>query len=125
MFGSGGGSDDGEETSFNGYLESAKALLKAVLVLMVQGAGNSNPFANIAKLLTGKSMVEVAKSLVEAAMTDEVVNKTPILRHESLEVDTKAAGLRGLFETAIQYWNQAAQANKQIEKDTHQLAQRA
>ena len=115
-----------EKPSFgSSYIESAKSLLRAVLTLMITGAGNNNPFVNIAKMLAGKSMVEVAKTLTEAGMTDEVVNGNPMLRHEALLVDTQAAGLRGIFETAIQYWNQAAQANKQIEKDTHQLAQRA
>ena len=109
----------------SGYIQQAKALLKAILALMISGAGNNNPFFNIAKLLAGKSMVEVAKTLTEAGMTDEVVNKTPMLRHEALLVDTQASGLRGIFETAIQYWNQAAQANKQIAKDAQQLAQRA
>ena len=122
--GDGGGGGFTQSTG-NGFIDAAKAILRAVRTLMVSGVGNNNPFFNIAKLLTGKSMVEVAKTFSEAGMTDEVVNQSPMLKHEALLVDTQAAGLRGIFETAIQYWNQTAQANKQIEKDTHQLAQRA
>ena len=130
-FGNFGGNQGGQNGanpfggSGSGFIQAAKAILKAVLALMISGVGNNNPFFNIAKMLAGKSMVEVAKTLTEAGMTEEVVQQSPMLRHEALLVDTQAAGLRGIFETAIQYWNQTAQANKQIEKDTHQLAQRA
>ena len=85
---------------------------------------DNNPFFNIAKLLGAKSVIEVAKNEIEVGMTMEVVQDSPMLRHVGLNLDAKAAGLRGLFETWLQYWNQAATAQKQIDKDTQSLAQR-
>lgn len=134
--GTGGGSNTSSNltsTNSNGtgggpgsmFIETAKALMAMALSLIVTGVGNNNPFFNIAKLLAGKSIVEVAKTLVEAGMTDDVVNESPLLKHEALLVDAKVSGLRGLFETWLQYWNQDAQANKQISKDSQQLATRA
>lgn len=113
------------QSTGNPFFDAAQALLTVVQQIMTGGVGNNNPFFNIAKLLGAKSVIEVAKNEIEVGMTMEVVQDSPMLRHVGLNLDSKAAGLRGLFETWLQYWNQAATAQKQIDKDTQNLATRS
>lgn len=101
------------------FIQAAKALLQQVLSFIKVGGPDVNPNIMIAKYSQGSRIAELAKTLAEAGMTDEVVNGNAMLKHEALEVDSKAAGVKGEFDTQIQYWKDVLQGNKQAEKDTH------
>ena len=108
------------------FIEAAKILLKVILgIIRVKNPSvAANPNAMIAKYSTGSKLAEQVKNLTEAGMTDEVVNKNPLLRHEALDTDQKAAGVKGEFDTMIQFWKEVLQGDKQAEKDTHDQAKR-
>lgn len=104
------------------FIQAAKALLLQVLSFIKVGGPDVNPNIMIANYSQGSRIAELAKTLAEAGMTDEVVNGNAMLKHEALEVDSKAAGVKGEFDTQIQYWKDVLQGNKQAEKDTHDHA---
>ena len=105
-------------------ITAAKALLRQVLGFIKIGGSDVNPNVMIANYSQGSKIAELAKTLAEAGMTEEVVEGNSQLRHEALEVDTRAAGVKGEFDTQIQYWKDVLQGNKQAEKDTHDQARR-
>lgn len=103
-------------------ITAAKALLRQVLSFIKIGGGDVNPNVMIANYSQGSKIAELAKTLAEAGMTEEVVQNNSQLQQEAIEVDTRAAGVKGEFDTQIQYWKDVLQGNKQANKDTHDHA---
>lgn len=104
------------------FIQAAKALLKQILGLIKVGGGDVNPNVMIAQYSQGSKIAQLAKTLAEAGMTEDVVEGNSMLKHEALDVDSKASGVKGEFDTQIQYWKDVLKGNEQAEKDTHDHA---
>lgn len=107
----------------SGYLSAARALLKAILINTLN-ANNPNPVVQIAKNMANKTLSEQATAYLEAAMVDTTIQGKPI-EQQIIMTKYQATTIHGEAETNIAYWKQILEENKQLGKQTHDLAKRA
>ena len=110
--------------SWASYLNAAIGLLRAIHIVTANAQVNANPIVHIAKNLTNKGLSEQAITNLEAALVDSTVQGTPA-NQQILLTKGQANTLHGEAETNIAYWKEVLSGNKQLEKDTQDLAKRA
>lgn len=115
--------DQGGFVGGNSYLQAARALLRAILMVTIQ-ATDPNPIVQIAKNLTNKGLSEQAIAYLEAALVDSAIQGSAI-NQQIILTKAQANTVHGEAETNIGYWKEVLNQNKQLEKDTHDLAKSA
>ena len=110
-------------TSGNSYLEAARALLRAILLVTLQ-ARDPNPIVQIAKNLTNKSLSEQAVTYLETALVDSAIQGSPV-NQQIILTKAQANTIHGEAETSIAYWKEVLNENKQLGKETNDLAKKA
>ena len=111
-------------SSGNSFLQAARALLRAVLLVTMNAVNNPNPIVQLAKNLTNKTLTEQAIAYLEAGLVDSTIQGTAV-NQQIILTKAQANTLHGDAETNIAYWKEVLQENKQLQKDTHDLAKRA
>lgn len=108
-----------------GYVDAAVALLRAIALVSFNGVlGHVNPITQIAKNLTNKGLSEQATTYLEAAMVDTAIAGTPANQQIILR-KAQSNTIHGEAETNIAYWKEVLAGNKQLNKETQDLAKRA
>lgn len=109
----------------NAYVDAAMALLAAIGFTTAHGLlGNTNPVREIAKNLTNKGFSEQASAYLEAALVDSVLRGTPT-NQRIIFLKAQSSTLHGEAETNVAYWKEVLNENKQLGKQTHDLAKMA
>ena len=110
----------------NGYVDAAIVLLRAIGFHSSQNARNSgvNPVRQLALHLTNKGLSEQATTYLEAALVDSTLQGSPI-NQTIIFLKATSATLHGEAETNIAYWKEVLNENKQLSKQTHDLAKMA
>lgn len=85
---------------------------------------NASPVVQISKNLTIKGMSEQAIAYLEAALVDSTIQGTPVNQQIILK-KAQASALHGEAETNIAFWKEAINENKQLLKQTQDLAKSA
>lgn len=119
----GASADQGGFVGGNSYLQAARALLRAILMVTIQ-ATDPNPIVQIAKNLTNKGLSEQAIAYLEAALVDSAIQGSAT-NQQIILTKAQANTVHGEAETNIGYWKEVLNQNKQLEKDTHDLAKSA
>lgn len=106
----------------NGLIAAAKALLRAVALNTVRTITN-NPVVMLAKNFFNKTLVQNAVSLLEAAQIDEILGAGD--KQQIILLLAQAKTVDGEASQNIDYWKQVIQENKQLERQTHDMAKAA
>ncbi|MBI1857861.1 MAG: hypothetical protein HYR97_01915 [Candidatus Melainabacteria bacterium] len=122
----GGGSGGGDKPGLGngqGMLQAAKAILRQIGLIAINMI-SPHPIPNIAKNETNQKLARLAISYLDAAQVDSALSGTTA-NQDIIFTRTQATTIEGDAQTAKQYWVQALNADKQSNKDTHKLADRA
>ena len=106
----------------NSLVAAAKALLKAVALNTIRTITN-NPVVMVAKNLFNKTLVQSAVSLLEAAQIDEILGNGD--KQQIILLLAQAKTVDGEASQNIEYWKEVIQQNKQLERQTHDMAKAA
>ena len=106
----------------NGLIAAAKALLKAVALNTIRTITN-NPVVMLAKNFFNKTLVQSAVSLLEAAQIDEILGNGD--KQQIILLLAQAKTVDGEASQNIEYWKEVIQQNKQLERQTHDMAKAA
>lgn len=110
----------------NSYVDAAMVLLRAIGFHTAQNAqnANTNPVRELALNLTNKGLSEQATTYLEAALVDSTLQGSPI-NQTIIFLKAQSATLHGEAETNVAYWKEVLNENKQLGKQTHDLAKQA
>ena len=103
------------------FLDLAEAILRGIKSIVTMIGIFINPVLMIARYTQGSRLAQIVKTYTEAAMAAITVRGDPDLLHRALDIDTRAAYVRGEFDQSVDAWKNALVENKQAEKDTHDL----
>ncbi len=111
-----------------GYIWAAMSLLNSIGQQMKANSTNPNSSANPVKQislnLNNKSLSEQATAYLEAATVDTALNGTQT-NQQIIFLKAQSNTVHGEAETNVAYWKEVLNENKQLEKQTHDLAKRA
>lgn len=111
-----------------GYIWAAMSLLNSIGQQTKANSTNPNSSANPVKQislnLNNKSLSEQATAYLEAAMVDTALQGTPT-NQQIIFLKAQSNTVHGEAETNVAYWKEVLNENKQLEKQTHDLAKRA
>lgn len=114
---------DGLSVAGSSYLQAARALLRTIMQVTIS-AKSGNPIVQISKNLTNKSLADQAIAYLEAANVDTALNGTPT-NQAIILTKAQASTISGESQTGINYWKQVLEDNKQLQKQTHDMAKAA
>jgi len=114
---------DGLSAAGNLYLDAARILLRTIMQVTIS-ARSSNPIVQISKNLTNKSLSDQAIAYLEAANVDTALNGTAV-NQQIILTKAQASTIGGEAQTGINYWKQVLEGNKQLQKETHDMAKAA
>lgn len=107
-----------------GYVTAAKAILMTIARLSAVMSLNPNPIVQIAKNLTNKGLSEQAIAFLEAALVDSAIKGTQT-NQQIVLLKAMANTIHGEAETNIAFWKEVINENKQLGKQTQDLAKMA
>ena len=119
-------------------------ILSIVPIPLSGAGGDKNPSARLAEIRSKIAVAEERVRDLEALLTELILNPTqevsdisgvtfinPQTNRRSADANIvrqalySARAYEGELRTAEQFWNQIVQANKEAEKDTHELFKKA
>lgn len=110
----------------NSYVDAAMVLLAAIGFHSKHNVQSSvtNPVKQLALNLTNKGLSEQATAYLEAALVGSILEGSPI-NQTIIFLKAQSATLHGEAETNVAYWKEVLNENKQLGKQTHDLAKQA